>query len=128
MRDKKILTIKDWHGEGKGNLNIEVVDFAIERRAYETGVFDRLTIRRKPDRYSSRIGIMAYLNNSAGRLSWGFTGMTLKINEFAYNGVAIRQRELNFRAVAVEKSSTEGDLEVISLVSTMVGQFCAGRW
>jgi hypothetical protein len=127
MKSKKTLTIKDWYGAGKGSLNIEIMDFTIERLSNANGVFDKLTIRRKPDGYSSRIGVMAYLNKSAGKLRWGFPAMTLKVDEYSKNGVAVTQREFNFHGGAVENSSAEHGFEVITLVSNMIGQACFGN-
>ena len=127
MGSKKILTIKDWYGTGKGDLKLEVADYTIERLRYQSGVFDRLTIRRKPDQYSSRIGMMAYLNKNRGTLSWGFAGMTLKDDEFSNKGAAITRREFNFRGGAVESSLMADTFEVITIVSNQIGEHCIGK-
>ncbi len=127
MKRKKILTIKDWHGTGKGDLHLEVLDYTIERLSYATEVFDRLTVRRKPDQYSSRIGMMAYLNKSKGRLSLGFAGMTLQVAEISENGTVLAHRKFSFLGGAVGSSSTDGNLETISLISPISGADCAGN-
>lgn len=127
MASKKILLIKDWYGTKKGDLKIEVVDYRIERFSYGTQTFDRLTIRRKPDQFSSRIGMMAQLNKSRGKLSWGFSGMTLKDDELSQNGRVSTHKEFNFQGAAVEKLSMEGALEVITLISFESGYLCIGK-
>lgn len=106
---------------------MEIIDYKIERLSYATEVFDKLTIRRKPDQYSSKIGMMAYLNKRDGKLSWGFTEMTLRVDELSVYGTAISQKEFNFRGGGVGNSSVEDNLEVVTLLSTMVGQECAGK-
>jgi len=127
MASKRTLTIKDWHGTGKGDLKLEILDFEIQRLNYGQSVLDRITIRRKPDQYSSRIGMMAYLNKNRRRLSWGFAGMRINVKEFSGNGVVIARREYSFSGGAVETSAAESGLEIITLLTNQIGSLCMGK-
>lgn len=127
MGSKKTLIIKDWLGTGKGDLKLEVLDFTVQRYSYGTHYFDRVTIRRKPDQHTSRFGMMANLNKRHRKLSWGFVGTILKVDEFSNKGAVITRRDFEFRVGAVENSAAEGDLEVITLVTNQIGESCVGK-
>ena len=127
MGSKRTLIIKDWHGTGKGDLKLEIVDFEVQRYSYGNATFERVTVRRKPDQYSSRIGMMASLNKRHGKASWGFAGMTIKEKEFSGKGAVIARREYNFSGSAVENSSARSGLEVITLITNQTGATCIGK-
>lgn len=117
MNSQRTLTIRDWHGAGKGDLNLDIVDFEIQRVSFGAQLFDRVTVLRKPDQYSSRIGLMAFLNKSRRIYSWGFSGMTIKVREFSKTGAVIARREYSFSGSAVENSLAESGFEVVTLIT-----------
>lgn len=127
MGSRRTLIIKDWLGTGKGDLKLEIVDFEIQRLSYGNNVFDRVTVRRKPDQHSSRIGMMASLNKRRGKLSWGFVGMKIKVKDFSNNGAVSTRREYNFSGSAVENSSVANGLEVITLLTNQTGEMRIGK-
>ncbi len=127
MGSKKILTIKDWLGTGTGSINIEVADFLIERFGSARRIIQKLTVSRKPDQYSSRLGMMANLNKNSRSLSWGFVSMTLTVDEFSDAGVLITRKTFNFTGIAVENTLTLGEFEVVTFVFNQKGEICIGQ-
>lgn len=127
MSSKKILTIKDWLGTGTGDLKLKIKDFSIERFGSVPQTIQKMKITRKPDQYSSRLGMMANLNKNSRSLSWGFAKMNLKVDEFSDRGALITHREFNFVSIAVENLLTLGEFEEITFVLTQQGELCVGK-
>lgn len=129
MSNKNTLTIKEWLGTGTGNINFEVGSFALIEKSRGGNKTYQLILNRKPDQYSSRLGMMANLNKSNKTLSWGFLEIILTIEKFSDQGTFISKRVLNFfNGVGVADSRAVDKFEEeITFVSNKKGEFCVGQ-
>ncbi|MEZ5428623.1 MAG: hypothetical protein R2747_20420 [Pyrinomonadaceae bacterium] len=127
MSRKKILTIKDWLGTNTGNIALEIGAYMLIERVFDRQKQLKLVVNRKPDRYSSRFGMMANLNRRNRSLSWGFTEMTLRIEDYSDAGAFVYQKVLVFSGVAVADSRMVGDEEELTFVFNSKGESCIGR-
>lgn len=127
MSDKRTLTIKDWTGSGTGSIKIQIGSFMlIERRIGSTKI-NKLVVYRKPDQYSSRLGMMANLNKINHTLSWGFTEMILTVEKSSDQGAFVSLKTMSFISIGVESSKMNGDEEEVTFVFNQMGEFCIGQ-
>ena len=101
-KSKNTLTIKDWIGTK--NLTLEVSEgYAIVSRSLNGKQSNKLSISRKSDKHSSRIGLFAYLrNNQPGYETMGFPEIILTIDTHADNGQFLSRRTIVFSPVGVD--------------------------
>ena len=123
MGRKNILEIKDWLGTGTGNLKLEISSYMLIERIFPSKKIQKLVVNRKPDRYSSRFGMMANLNKRNNTLSWGFSEMSLIIEETSDKGAIISTRIYDFVSIGVENSRINGDDEEITFVFNKKSEF-----
>jgi hypothetical protein len=116
-RRRYSLTIKNWLGAGTESITFPVAGYSIVERALGQAITYKLFVYRKPDRFSSRLGMMARLNQNTRTLSWGFTEMSLKIEEFSDQGALISGETREFFGVGVTGSRMVGDDEEVLFVS-----------
>ena len=127
MGNKNILTIKDWTGSGTGSIKIQIGSFMLVERRIGSTKINKLIVYRKPDQYSSRLGMMANLNKTNHSLSWGFTEMTLTVEKFSDQGAFVSLKTMNFSSIGVENSRMNGDEEEVTFVFNQMGEFCIGQ-
>lgn len=125
MSEKRTLTIKDWHGSS--SINFQVGTFMLMEKVRQGKRTERLTIWRKPDQFSSRLGMMAELNKRNRTLSWGFNEMSLTIENFSDQGVFVSIKTISFSGIAVENSKLVNDEEELTFVFNRKGEFCLGK-
>lgn len=129
MSSKNTLTIKDWSGTGTGNISFEVGGFALIEKSRGGRKIYQLIVNRKPDRHSSRLGMMANLNKTNRTLSWGFLEMNLTIEIFSDQGAFVSKRVFNFfDGVGVAESRAVDKFEEeVTFISNKKGEFCIGQ-
>lgn len=127
MSNKNILIIKDWTGSGTGNIHFQIGSYILVERRIGATKINKLIVYRKPDQFSSRLGMMASLNKNNHSLSWGFTEMTLTIEKFSDQGAFVSLKTINFTSIAVENSKMNGDEEEVTFVFNQMGEFCIGQ-
>jgi len=113
---KTTLTIKDWSGKGRGGITIEVGGFMLIERSFGAKKLQKLVVSRQPDRFSSRFGMMAGLNKSNRTLSWGFTEMSLTIEDFSDTGAILSSQTYDFSGIAVADSRINGEDEELTFI------------
>lgn len=123
MGRKNILQIKDWLGTGTGDLKLEIGSYMLIERTFTSRKIQKLVVNRKPDRHSSRFGMMANLNKRNNTLSWGFSEMSLIIEETSDKGAIISTRIYDFVSIGVENSRINGDDEEITFVFNKKSEF-----
>lgn len=123
MGRKKTLEIKDWLGTGSGNLKLEIESYMFIERSFGSRKIQKFVVNRKPDRHSSRFGMMANLNKNNNTLSWGFTEMTLTIEETSDAGAIISLKTFDFVSIGVENVKMNGDEEEITFVFNKKSEF-----
>lgn len=123
MGRKKTLVIKDWLGSMTGDLQLDIESYMFIERNFSSRKIQKLVVNRKPDRYSSRFGMMANLNKNGNSLSWGFTQMTLTIEETSDKGAIISIKTFDFVSIGVENSRMMGDEEEITFVFNKKSEF-----
>lgn len=128
MEIKNTLIIKDWLGTGRGDISFKVGGFALIERSSNSKKFYQLTVNRKPDQYSSRLGMMANLNKTNNTLSWGFLEITLIIEKHSDKDEFISRTVLVFfDGVAVSDKKAVGKIEEeLTFVSNHKGETCFG--
>ena len=101
-KDKNTLTIKKWYGEE--SLELEVSGgYMIVSRSIGGKQSNKLTVSRKSDKHSTRIGMMAYLRRSKpGYETMGFPEIILTIDKYADDGQFISRRVRIFSPVGVD--------------------------
>lgn len=127
MDDKNILSIKDWTGSGTGSIKFQISSYILVERRIGSTKINKLIVYRKPDQFSSRLGMMANLNKNSHSLSWGFTEMTLTIEKFSEQGAFVSLKTMSFTRIAVENSKMNGDEEEVTFVFNQIGEFCIGQ-
>jgi hypothetical protein len=70
------LTFKNWRGTGTPDLTVEWRSSSMGSRYIAGNHVTQLTITRKSDGHSGRLGMMAELNKRNRTLAWGFGEMT----------------------------------------------------
>ena len=117
MSAKTTITIKDYFNAG-GDLKLEVKDSIISEKPVGTVRVIKLKVTRKPDKYSSRLGMFAYVRNTQpGYQSLGFPQVTLTFDRYSADGKFISRTQIDFFDVAVESSVRKGDDEEITFIA-----------
>ena len=125
MSEKRTLTIKNWHGSS--SINFQVGTYMLMEKVRQGRKLEKLVVWRKPDQFSSRLGMMAHLNKNNKTLSWGFTEMILTIEKFTDQGVFTALKTISFSGIAVEDSKLVSDEQEITFVFNQKGEFCIGQ-
>ena len=125
MSEKRTLTIKDWHGSS--SISFKVGTYMMLEKVRQGKRKESLTIWRKPDQFSSRLGMMAHLNKSNQTLSWGFNEMSLTVENFSDQGVFVSIKTISFSGIAVADSKLVNDEEEVTFVFNRKGEFCLGK-
>lgn len=128
MGTKHTLTIKDWLGKGRGDISFDVGGFVMIEKSRGGQKTYQLIINRKPDQFSSRLGMMAHLNKSNNTLAWGFMEMVLTVKEETDKGDFVSIKTYSyFDGVAVANSRAVGRLEEeLTFTANKKGEFCIG--
>ena len=117
MGVKNTITIKDYHNGG-GDLEFEVGEgFALQTRGTNDKVMSaRLTVTRKPDKHSTRLGMFAYVRTRPGYESLGFSKIYLTRDTYSDSGLFLARVVYTFPNVAVESVMMRGDLEEVTFL------------
>jgi hypothetical protein len=112
-KDKNTLTIKDWF-DGK-SLELEVGGgYMIVSRSVGGKQSNKLSVSRKSDKHSNRIGLMAYLRrNKPGYETLGFPEITLTIDKYADDGQFLSRKIIVFSPVGVDSLTPNNGDETI---------------
>ena len=117
MSVRHTITIKDYFNAG-GDLTLEVKDSIISEKPVGGVTVIRLKVTRKPDKYSSRLGMFAYIRNTQpGYQSLGFSQVTLTFDQYSADGKFVSRTLIEFFDVAVESSVRKGDDEEITFIA-----------
>jgi len=110
------ITIKDYHNRG-GDLTLPITSAQYSGGAANSGRI-QLIAYRKPDQYSSRLGMFAFLRNTQpGYQSIGFSQVTLTFRKCDDAGAFISLAINVFFDVGVESSKPDGSEERITFVA-----------
>lgn len=112
MSIEQSLTIKNYHNNG-GDLRIVITSSLTSERMVGKVKIIKLTITRKPDQHSSRLGMFAFVRRRPGYQSLGFSEMTLSIDQYSKNGKFENKTSIIFYDVGVESVTGEGEEEKI---------------
>ena len=101
-KSKNTLTIKNWIGEE--SLELEVGGgYMIVSRTKNGKQTNQLSVSRKSDKHSNRIGLMAYLRRSkSGYESLGFPEIILTVDKYADSGQFLSRKVIVFSPVGVD--------------------------
>jgi hypothetical protein len=127
MSMKNILKIKDYF-PGGGDLSLDIGNYAVSEKSVGAKKHYKLIAYRKPDQYSSRLGMMAHLNKTNNTLAWGFLEMSLTtlINE-ANGDFKTMIIYSFFDGIAVANSRASATLEEeLTFVSNKKSELCFG--
>lgn len=115
---KNTLTIKDYHNAG-GDLQIEVGEgFILQDRIKGSVRITKLTVSRKPDKHSTRLGMFAYLHTKPGYENLGFPEVILTRDTYSDSGKFLSRKMYVFSNVAIESVFMRGDMEEITFISS----------
>ena len=109
---EQTLTIKNYHNGG-GDLTLKLTGSIISGRVVGKTQIIKLTVVRKPDKHSSRLGMFAFLRRRPGYQSLGFSEMTLTIDIFSADGKLTSKTIVVFFDVGVESVTADGNDEKI---------------
>lgn len=110
------ITIKDYHNGG-GDLTLKLTGIQYSEGASNSGRI-RLIVYRKPDQYSSRLGMFAFLRNTQpGYQSLGFSQVTLNQAQCNEAGAVLSMSTNVYFDVAVENSKPFGAEEMLIFVA-----------
>jgi hypothetical protein len=110
------ITIKDYHNGG-GDLTLKLISAQYTEKALPASPV-KLTVTRKPDQYSSRLGTFAFLRNTQpGYQSLGFSQVTLNWMRCNEAGAFVSLTTNIFFDVAVESNKPQGSEEIITFVA-----------
>lgn len=117
MSIKQTLTIKGFHNGG-GDLTFEVKMSIVSEKIVGGAQIVRLKISRQPDKYSTRLGMFAFIrNNQPNYQSLGFSEVTLIFEQFTESGKFLARTYIVFSDVAVEKSEKRGNEEELTFIA-----------
>ncbi len=120
-KSKATLTIKEWIGTK--SLTLEVSEgYAIVSRSLNGKQSNKLSVSRKSDKHSSRIGMFAYLrNNQPGYETMGFPEIILTIDKYADDGQFLSRKMIVFSPVGVDslKPDNKTDETVVFAFGSM---------
>ncbi|MBS1794476.1 MAG: hypothetical protein JSS81_11510 [Acidobacteria bacterium] len=123
MGQRKILTIKGWLGTGTADLRLEILGYYFIERRFPSYVIRKFIVNRRPDRYSSRLGMMANLNKSKGALAWGFASMSFSVETTDDDGAFVSSRIFDLTGIGTENVRMSGDEEEITFVYAEMSEF-----
>jgi hypothetical protein len=109
------ITIKDYHNGG-GDLTLQITGAQYSEKAANSGRI-QLIVYRKPDQYSSRLGMFAFLRTQPGYQSIGFSQLTLSFMKCDDAGAFLSLTTTVYFDVAVESAKPSGSEEVITFVA-----------
>ncbi len=110
------MTIKDYHNGG-GDLTLKLISAQFSERASNSGRI-RLIVYRKPDQYSSRLGMFAFIRNTQpGYQSLGFSQLTLNFMKCNEAGAFLSLTTNIYFDVAIESAKPFGSEEIITFVA-----------
>ena len=117
MSIKNTLTIQNYHNGG-GDLSFEVGEgFALQLSGTKDTVNSaRLTVTRKPDKHSTRLGMFAYVRKRPGYQSLGFSHIYLIRDTYSDSGLFVSRVVYIFPNVAVDSVMMRGDREEITFL------------
>lgn len=109
------LTIKDYHNGG-GDLQLKISGSITSEKVQNGQKIIKLIITRKPDQYSSRLGMFAYLrNNQPGYQSLGFPQATITMDIYSdSDGEFVSTTLIDYFDVYVDKVAAKGAEEEIT--------------
>ena len=119
-KSKNTLKIKNWIGEE--SLELELNEgFSIISRTRGATQSNKLTVSRKSDKYSNRIGLMAYLRRSKpGYETLGFSEIILTIDRYADSGRFLSRTVMVFSPVGVDSlTPNNGEETIVFAFGTM---------
>ena len=102
------LTFKEWAGSGTPDVTVDWLVSQLGDKPVAGGRVIQLKITRKSDNRSSRLKMMAELNQRNRTLAWGFTQLT-QISEHP----SINNPRLRVRTITVLTSVAVADLQYI---------------
>lgn len=119
-KNKNTLTIKNWIGEESLTLEVNL-GYGIVSKTKGAMTINRLTVSRKSDNYSNRIGLMAYLRRSKpGYETLGFHEIILTIDDYAANGQFLSRTIMIFSPVGVDSlTPNSGEETIVFAFGTM---------
>ncbi len=121
-KTKNTLTIKEYWNNGQ-DLEIEVgIGFVLLDSVKNSVRITRLIVSRKPDKYSSRLGMFAYLHKQNGYQSLGFPEVVLTRDKYSDGGKFISRVMYGFPNVAIESLFMRGDKEEITFICSGFNQ------
>jgi hypothetical protein len=121
-KSKSTLTIKQYWNNGR-DLEIEVgIGFVLLDRVKNSIRITRLIVSRKPDKYSSRLGMFAYLHKRNGYQSLGFPEVVLTQDKYSDGGKFISRVMYGFPNVAIESLFMRDELEEITFICSGFNQ------
>lgn len=104
------LTIKNYHNRG-GDLTLKLSSAQYSEQASNSGRV-KLVVFRKPDQYSSRLGMFAFLRNTQnGYQGIGFTEATLTFRDLNDSGGVVSMAVNVFYDVGVDSVRPHGTNE-----------------
>lgn len=115
MSSNFTLTIKDYHNGG-GDLVLKISGSVTSEKVLNGQKIIKLIVTRKPDQYSSRLGMFAYLrNNQPGYQSLGFPQATLTLDRYSdSDGGFVSTTLIDYFDVYVDKVAAKGAEEEIT--------------
>lgn len=122
--NKQILTIKDYHNRG-GDLELEILHSISSEKIVNSFKIIKLKIARKPDQYSSRLGMFASLRRTQpGYQSLGFSQVTISLTRCDADGKFLSETLIDYFDVFVESVAAKGsEEEIIFLARRKSGEF-----
>jgi hypothetical protein len=121
---KKTLTIKNYWNSG-GDLDLKLNDgFALQISSDSTGKVKKakLTITRKPDKHSTRLGMFAFLHTKDDYQNLGFSEVTMIVDTYSDAGKFISRKVYTLFNVIIESSLMRGNDEELVFVASGISQ------
>jgi|GEM_PF-3125059 len=124
MSSKLSLTIKDYHNGG-GDLDMKITSAITSEKIVGKVRIIKLTITRKPDQNSSRLGMFAFLRRTQkGYQSLGFSQVTLTFDRYSADGKFLSSAMIDFFDVFVDSVMGKSDEEeIVFLARRKSGEF-----
>src|SRR5438445_13694651 len=101
MSAKLTATLKNYHNGG-GDLTLNVTSALISANTVALVRVIKLIVTRKPDQYSSRLGMFAFVRRRPGYQSLGFPEATLTFETYSADGKFISRTVVVFFDVGFE--------------------------
>jgi hypothetical protein len=122
---KKTLTIKEYWNSG-GDLDLKINEgFALQISSDSNGKVKKvkLTITRKPDKHSSRLGMFAFLHTRDGYQNLGFSEVAMTVDTYSDAGKFISRKVYALSNVIIESSLMRGDEEELIFAAGGMSEF-----